>query len=83
MVSLDVSLSSSVLLQSCFSLTEVSAVTAVNIALEDDDWEQSYKLLRLPDLGLAYTIPECAQTYHEQLQEIRNEKLEEGKYSSC
>nr|XP_039271363.1 ras GTPase-activating-like protein IQGAP1 isoform X2 [Styela clava] len=57
---------------------QVSAVTAVNIAVEGDDWEQTFELIRHQDLGLSYTIPECAQTYHEQLQEIREDKVEEG-----
>ena len=60
----------------CF--TEVSAVTAVNIAIEGEDFEQTYGLLQHSDLGLSYTIPECAETYHDQLQEMRNDKIEEG-----
>jgi len=57
---------------------EASAVTAVNIALEGDDWEQTYEMLRHTDVALASLTPECAQTYDEQLKEMRAEKLNEG-----
>nr|XP_018671818.1 IQ motif containing GTPase activating protein homologue isoform X1 [Ciona intestinalis] len=60
------------------ALKQASAVTAVNIALEDDDWEQTYELLKHNDIALASLTSECASTYHDQLKEMREEKLEEG-----
>ncbi|XP_076802630.1 ras GTPase-activating-like protein IQGAP1 isoform X2 [Clavelina lepadiformis] len=60
------------------AIKQASAVTAVNIALDDDDWEQSYEMLRHTDIALSALVNECAQTYHEQLKEVRNERLEEG-----
>ena len=56
-------------------------MTAVNIALEEDDWQQTYEMLKCSDLALAALVGECAQTYHEQLKEVRSERLEEGKYN--
>uniref|UniRef100_H2Z718 IQ motif containing GTPase activating protein 3 n=1 Tax=Ciona savignyi TaxID=51511 RepID=H2Z718_CIOSA len=60
------------------ALKQASAVTAVNIALEDDEWEQTYELLKHNDIALASLTSECASTYHDQLREMREEKLEEG-----
>nr|CAB3256707.1 IQ motif containing GTPase activating protein homolog [Phallusia mammillata] len=60
------------------ALKQASAVTAVNIAIEDEDWEQTYGLLRHTDIALASLTMECAQTYHEQLKEVRTENLDEG-----
>uniref|UniRef100_H2Z719 Ras GTPase-activating-like protein IQGAP1 n=1 Tax=Ciona savignyi TaxID=51511 RepID=H2Z719_CIOSA len=60
------------------ALKQASAVTAVNIALEDDEWEQTYELLKHNDIALASLTSECASTYHDQLREMREEKLEEA-----
>ena len=62
-----------------FYFAEVSAVTAVNIALEDADWNQTYEMLKCNDLALAALVSECGQSYHEQLKEIRAERLQEGR----
>lgn len=53
-------------------------MTAVNLAIEDEDWEQTYEMLKQPDIALAALTAECAQTYHEQLKEIRTDKIDEG-----
>ena len=54
-------------------------MTAVNIALEDEDWQQTWEMLKCNDLALAALVTECAESYHEQLKEIRAERLEEGR----
>ena len=53
-------------------------MTAINIALEDDNWEQTYEMLQSTDIALSALIDDCAPTYHEQLREMRSEKVEAG-----
>ena len=53
-------------------------MTAVNIALEDDEWEPTYEMLKSPVISLTALVGDCAPTYHEQLKEMRNDKREEG-----
>jgi len=48
----------------------------VNIALEGDDWETTYEMLRHNDISIDSLIPECGQTYHEELAGMRKEKAE-------
>ena len=63
-----------------FSCTyiEAAAVYAVNTAIDSDDWETCYEMLKHADLAITGLTIECASTYHEGLQMEKQDKIEEG-----
>lgn len=63
-----------------FSCTyiEAAAVYAVNTAIDSDDWETCYEMLKHADLAITGLTIECASTYHEGLQMEKQNKVEEG-----
>jgi len=65
--------------QTRVALKQASAVAAVNMSLDDPDYEQTYEMLRHQDIAIAALTPECASSYHEQLIDMKREKIEEGK----
>jgi len=60
------------------ALKQAAAVYAVNTAIDSDDWETCYEMLKHADLAITGLTIECASTYHEGLQMEKQNKIEEG-----
>jgi len=60
------------------ALKQAAAVYAVNTAIDSDDWETCYEMLKHADLAITGLTIECASTYHEGLQMEKQNKVEEG-----
>ncbi|XP_030620929.1 ras GTPase-activating-like protein IQGAP1 [Chanos chanos] len=54
------------------------SIQAINEAVDSGDATQTLAALRTPGTGLYGVTPECAQTYHNDLEKIKNEKKAEG-----
>ncbi|XP_054025263.1 ras GTPase-activating-like protein IQGAP1 isoform X2 [Dryobates pubescens] len=53
-------------------------ILAINEAVEHGDVGQTLSALRLPDVGLYGVTPECAETYHRELSEVKGRKMAAG-----
>ncbi len=60
--------------------TEASAVAAVNMAIDDSEWEECYEMLKHPDLPLTALTFECGSTYYDTFKMIKDEKAQQGRY---
>lgn len=66
-----------------FTPTVSQAIQAINEAVDSGDATQTLAALRTPGASLYGITPECAQTYHDDLTKIKNDKMKEGKSVEC
>ncbi|KFP88987.1 PREDICTED: ras GTPase-activating-like protein IQGAP1, partial [Acanthisitta chloris] len=57
-------------------------ILAVNEAVDHGDVSQTLSALRSPDVGLYGVTPECAETYQQELSEVKKRKLAAGSNGS-
>ncbi|NXW51095.1 IQGA1 protein, partial [Nyctiprogne leucopyga] len=53
-------------------------ILAINEAVDHGDVSQTLSSLRSPDVGLYGVTPECAETYHRELSEVKRRKMAAG-----
>ncbi|XP_027753001.1 ras GTPase-activating-like protein IQGAP1 [Empidonax traillii] len=53
-------------------------ILAINEAVDHGDVSQTLSTLRSPDVGLYGVTPECAQTYQQELSEVKRRKMAAG-----
>ncbi|NXI50454.1 IQGA1 protein, partial [Chloroceryle aenea] len=53
-------------------------ILAINEAVDHGDVSQTLSALRSPDVGLYGVTPECAETYQQELSEVKRRKMEAG-----
>lgn len=58
-------------------------ILAINEAIDRGDVSQTLSALRSPDVGLYGVTPECAETYQQELSEVKRRATGTPKVDNC